>query len=203
VLRHGGLYARRFPDTAAHARPAYDSIDSISMMNPKILLAILVAIVLIGVTLLAFQWWITGGIITVIGGVLMFLWWRMNQLLDISQALANQDLPLARTKLDAVKNPEKLNPYSKTYYYYFLGMLETYSNNFKPARQAFKVALETNRFRAVDEKASVLVMMAQLDLRTRNNEGAKRFLREAKALEPSQQVKEQINSIVKQARLRL
>jgi hypothetical protein len=173
------------------------------MLSPKILLAILLAIVLGGLILLAFQWWILGGILTALGAGLLYLWWRMNQLLEISQALANQDLDGARRRLDAIRNPEKLNPYSKTYYYYFRGMLETYSNNFKEARAAFKASLETNRFRSVDEKASVMVMMSQLDLRTRNTEGARRWLRDAKALEPSQQVKEQINQIVKQARLRL
>ena len=67
----------------------------------------------------------------------------------------------------------------------------------------FKTALETNRFRSVDERATALLMMAQLDLRSHNNEGAKRYLREAKALEPGEQVREQISMIVKQARLRL
>jgi hypothetical protein len=45
--------------------------------------------------------------------------------------------------------------------------------------------------------------MAQLDIRSHNNEGAKRYLREAKSLEPGEQVRDQINMIVKQARLRL
>lgn len=184
--------------------PTSDSYRYVfSMMNPKILLAILAVILVGGLTFLAFQFWITGGIITALAGGLLYLWWRMNQLVEISQAIAAQNIPLARTKIEAIKNPERLNPYSKTYYFYFLGMLETYSNNFKQARQAFKTALETNRFRAVDEKASVYVMMAQLDLRTRNTEGARRYLRDAKALEPGREVKEQINSIVKQARLRL
>ncbi len=173
------------------------------MLSPKILLYILIGVIVLGLVLLAFQWWITGGIITVVGGALLFLWWRMNQLLGISEALGKQDLVEARRKLDAIKNPENLNPYSKTYYYYFLGMTETYSNNFKAARQAFKLALETNRFRAVDEKASVLIMLSQLDLRNRNTEGARRLLKDARALEPSQQIKEQINQIVKQARLRM
>jgi hypothetical protein len=82
-------------------------------------------------------------------------------------------------------------------------MVEIHSNNFKAARPAFKTSLETNRFRSVDERATALLMLAQLDLRQRNMEGAKRYLREARALEPTEQIREQINTIVKQARIRL
>jgi hypothetical protein len=173
------------------------------MVNPKLLLGIIIAVSAIGITLLAFQWWVFGGILTAIGLGFLYLWWRMNQLLEISQALMANDIPLARKRLEGVKNPEKLNAYSKTYYFFFKGMVETHANNVKDARAAFKTALETNRFRAADEKATALVMLAQLDIRSRNNEGAKRYLREAKALEPSEQVRDQIKMIVQQARLRL
>ena len=78
-----------------------------------------------------------------------------------------------------------------------------YARKLKEARTAFKTALETNRFRAADEKATALVMLAQLDLRSQNKEGAKRYLREAKALQPGEQLRQQIDYIVKQFRLRL
>lgn len=173
------------------------------MISPKILLALLALIILGGLTLLAFEWWILGGIITAAGIVLAYLWWRMNQLLQVSQAMMKQDFDLARRKLDAIKRPEKLNPYSRTYYYFFQGMVEIQTNNFKAARQAFKSSLDTNYFRSVDERATALMMMAQLDLRNRNMEGAKRYLREAKALDPSEQVRDQLNQIVKMSRIRL
>lgn len=173
------------------------------MISPKILLAIISAVALLGVVLLAFQYWIVGGIIVAISGGLLYLWWRMNQLLNISNALMKNDLDSARRHLAAVKRPEKLNPYSKTYYYFFEGMVHIQSNAFKEARQSFKTALDTNHFRGVDERATALLMLAQLDLRNRNTEGAKRYIREAKGLEPSQQIREQISTIVKQARLRV
>jgi hypothetical protein len=173
------------------------------MISPKVLLGILIVVILGGLTLLVFEHWIIGSIITVIGLVLLYLWWRMNQLLQVSDALMKQDLEKARRELGKIKRPEKLNPYSRTYYYFFQGMIDIQSNNFKAARQGFKAALDTNHFRSVDERATALLMMAQLDLRNRNMEGAKRFLREAKSLEPSDQVRDQINLIVKQARLRL
>ncbi len=173
------------------------------MLNPKTLVYIIGAIILLGVVLLGFQWWITGGIITAIGLAFLYVWWRMNQLVEISQAMASNNIPLARTKLAAVKNPHKLNPYSKTYYYFFQGMVDVQSNNLKESRAAFKTALETNRFRTADEKATALLMLAQLDLRSRNKEGAKRYLREAKALEPGEQIREQISYILKQTGIRL
>ena len=181
------------------------------MLNPKLLLTIIGVVTLLGVSLMAYQLatgggavgWTFGGLLTAVGLGFLYLWWRMNQLLEISQALMANNIDLARQKLAAVKNPEKLNPYSKTYFYFFQGMVEVQSNNLKGARNGFKTALETNRFRSVDERATALLMMAQLDLRSHNNEGAKRYLREAKALEPGEQVREQISMIVKQARLRL
>jgi hypothetical protein len=173
------------------------------MLSPKILLYILIALTALGLTLLVFQFWWTGGIISAIGLALLYFWWRLNQIMQISDALVKNDLPLAKQRLESVKNPDKLNAYSKTYYYFFKGMVGIQSNDFKGARQAFKTSLETNRFRAVDEKATALLMLGQLELRTRNLEGAKRYIREAKALNPGQQIREQINTIVKQARLRL
>jgi hypothetical protein len=173
------------------------------MVNPKLILSIIIGVAVIGITLLAFKWWVFGGILTALGLAFLYLWWRMNQLLEISQALMANDIPLARKRLEGIKNPEKLNAYSKTYYFFFQGMVETHANNLKVARQAFKTAIETNRFRAVDEKATAYVMLAQLDLRAQNKEGAKRYLREARALEPTDQVRDQIKMIVQQARLRL
>src|SRR2546430_2488284 len=108
------------------------------MLSPKILLYILLAFTLIGATFLALQWWWLGGIITAIGLALLYLWWRLNQIMQISEALVKNDLDLARKQLAEVKNPEKLNAYSKTYYYFFQGMVDTQSNKFKEARQAFK-----------------------------------------------------------------
>ena len=70
-------------------------------------------------------------------------------------------------------------------------------------KQAFGVPPHRYLLTRRIERATALLMMAQLDLRSHNNEGAKRYLREAKALEPGEQVREQISMIVKQARLRL
>ena len=173
------------------------------MLNPKLIQAIIIGITVLGLVFLALQWWITGGIITALGLVILYFWWRMNQLLGISQAIVAQDWATARQKLEGIRNPDKLNAYSRTYYYFFQGMVETQANNLKGARQGFKTALETNRFRAIDEKATALLMMAQLDLRANNKEGAKRYLREARALEPGQQIREQINEILRMARIRL
>jgi len=173
------------------------------MISPKIIQGILVGLAVAGLVLLGLQWWITGSILFLLGAGLYYLWWRFNRIGEISQAVANGDTVTARKKLAAFKNPDKLNPISKTYFYYLLGMTEIRENNFKEARTAFKSALEANYFRTTDEKASVYLMMAQLDLRSRNTEGAKRYLRDARDLEPSDEVKNQINFILKEARIKL
>ena len=92
-------------------------------------------------------------VLTVVGGGLLYLWWHMNRLVGISEeAIMARNFDLARTKLAAVRKPDKLDtPDSKTYYYYFLGTVEAQTGNWKAARQGFKAALEANRFRAVDE----------------------------------------------------
>jgi len=173
------------------------------MRSPHLIFAIILLVALGGATLLVFEWWILGGIVTAIGLALLYVWWRVSQILRISTAITSNDMARARVELDKIRTPEKLNAYSKTYYYLFKGIVEVQTNDFKGARTSFKTSLETNRFRGVDEKATALVMMAQLDLRQRNNEGAKRWLREARDLKPSEPIREQIGSIVKQGRLRL
>lgn len=173
------------------------------MRSPNLIFAIILVVVAGGIALLATEWWILGGLATTIGLALLYVWWRVSQILRISAAITANDLSRARLELNKVRSPDKLNAYSKTYYYLFQGIVDVQTNEFRSARTAFKTSLETNRFRAVDEKATALVMMAQLDLRTRNTEGAKRFLREARDLKPGDQIRQQINEIVKQARIRL
>lgn len=173
------------------------------MRSPNIIFAIILVVVAGGITLLAFEWWVLGGIATALGVALLYIWWRVSQILRISTAISANDMPKARMELAKVKNPNRLNAYSKTYFFLFQGIVDVQTNDFKAARQAFKTSLETNRFRAVDEKATALVMMAQLDLRVRNTEGAKRYLREARDLKPGEQIREQIATLVKQARIRL
>ncbi len=165
------------------------------MLKPKVLLYIILGLTLLGLTLLALQWWVLGGILTAIGGGFLYLWWRMNQLLGISEAIMAGNFDAARAKLAGVRNPDKLTADSKTYYYYFQGTVEAQTGNWKASRAAFKTALETNRFRAIDERATALVMLAQVELRTNNREGAKRYLAEAQDLSPGPEIREQIKEV--------
>lgn len=172
-------------------------------MNQKLLFGAIGAVLLIGLVLLALQYWIAGGIVTVIGAVLLFFVWKLWLILRISEAIGRQDFELAKQHMAAIRNPEKLNDYSKTYYSFFKGMIDTQENNFKEAEASFRKALEINRFRAPDEKATSHLMVAQLQLRKRNRQGAKRHLQEAKSLTSNPQIIEQIRTLVKQARIRL
>lgn len=73
------------------------------MLSPKIIQGILIGLVVIGLTLLGFQWWVTGSILITLGIVLYILWWRFNRIGEISQAVANGDTILARKKLAGFK----------------------------------------------------------------------------------------------------
>ncbi|MGE3800784.1 MAG: hypothetical protein AB7H80_07170 [Candidatus Kapaibacterium sp.] len=172
-------------------------------MNPKIIGYILIALTVGGLVMLGLQWWIAGGIITVLGGVLLFFWWRLYQILRISEALSKEDFEGAKEMMAKIKNPEKLNDYSRTYYNFFQGVIDIRENRFKEAEQAFKTALEINRFRAADEKATSHLMLGQLLLRKRNRMGATRHLQEAKSLTTNKQIHEQIRTLAKQARIKV
>jgi|GEM_PF-2004023 len=177
------------------------------MLNPKIILSTIFAVLAGGLALLGFGiadsslvMIIFGSLLTLLAGAFLYIWWRANQLLGVSQALGRQDFAGARQKLANVRNPEKLNALSKTYYYFLLGMVETQAAAWKEARAAFRTSLETNRFRAIDEKATALVMLTQIELRSKNIEGAKRYLREARELKPGAEIQEQIKELVRQAK---
>ena len=172
-------------------------------MNQKILFGALGLIVAIGLVLLGLGEYIAGGIVTLIGAALLFAYWRLYRILRISEALGREDMETAKRYLDAIDRPEKLNDYSKTYYYFFRGMVDLKENSFREAEAAFKQSLETNRFRGVDEKASAHLMVGQLLLRKRNRQGAKRHMQEARSLTSNPQILEQIRSLAKQARIRL
>ncbi|MBS1911503.1 MAG: hypothetical protein JST22_05920 [Bacteroidetes bacterium] len=162
------------------------------MLNRKLAIGIIVGVTAIGALLLVFQQWITGGIVTALGLGLFYFWWRINQINDVSQLLMAGKFKEAKEKLDKVKNPEKLNPYSKTYHYMLLGQAEIQLGNMKGARIAFKEALDAGRFQTTDQKASVLFMLAQVEFNAGNKEAAKRLLREAQDLNPEEDLMKQI-----------
>ena len=172
-------------------------------MAQKILPLVLVLVLAGGLVLLGFQMWIVGGILTVVGAVLLFFWWRLYEILRVSEALGKQNLEAAKQHLSKIKNPEKRNEWSRTYYHFFKGMIATQENSFKEAEAAIRKALEINKFRAPDERATAHFMLAQFLLRKRNREGARRQLVEAKSFASEQQLKEQIKTVAKQQRMRL
>jgi tetratricopeptide (TPR) repeat protein len=153
--------------------------------------------------MLGLGWWIAGGITTVVGGSFLILWFRFYRILRVSEALGKDDMPQAKEYLSKIKNPEKLNDYSKTYYNFFQGIIDTKENRFKEAEAEFKTALSINRFRSPDEKATAHLMVGQLLLRKRNRQGAIRHMREAKSLTSNEQILAQIKELAKQARIRL
>ncbi len=156
-----------------------------------------------GLVLLGLQYWITGGILTVLGGVLLFLWWRLFEILRVAEALGKQDLETAKQHLAKIKNPEKRNEWARTYYHFYKGVIDAQENRIKEAEASIKKSLEINKFRTPDERATAHLMMAQFLLRKRNREGARRQLIEAKSFASEQQLKEQIKTMSKQHRLRL
>ncbi|MCE2503499.1 MAG: hypothetical protein J4G05_05535 [Chlorobi bacterium] len=172
-------------------------------MGPKIIGIVIAVLTGGGLVMLGLQWWIAGGVVTALGLVLLFFWWRLYQILRISEALSKEDFQKAKGQMAKIKNPEKLNDYSRTYYNFFKGVIDARENRFKEAEQAFKIALEINRFRAPDEKATSHLMMGQLLLRKRNRVGATRHLQEAKSLASNPQIHEQIKALAKQARIRV
>lgn len=172
-------------------------------MVQKILQAVLIAIPVGGLVMLAFGLWIAGGIVTVVGLVLLYLWWRFYQIMRIAELLSKEDYEGAKAQLAKIKNPEKLNDYSKTYYYYYKGMISVKENKFKEAETECKRALEVNRFRSPDEKAMTHFLIGQLLLRKRNREGGRRHLVEARSLTDNKEIKEQIRILAKQARIRM
>lgn len=177
------------------------------MLNPKLILSILCVLLAGGLTLLGFGisdggvfMIIVGSVLTVLAAALLYIWWRANQIIAVSQAMGQQDFVTARQKLANIKNPEKLNALSKTYYYFLLGAVETQSRAWKEARAAYRTALETNRFRAIDDKATALIMLVQIELNSKNFEMAKRYMREARELKPGTEIQEQIKEIIRQTK---
>ena len=172
-------------------------------MAQKLLPLILIVVTVGGLVMLGFQMWILGGILTGLGAVLLFFWWRLYEILRIAEALGKQDLESAKQALAKIKNPEKRNEWSRTYFNFYKGVIEAQENKFKEAEASIKKALEVGKFRTPDERATAHFMMAQFLLRKRNREGARRQLAEAKSFAAEPQLKEQIKVLAKQHRLRM
>ena len=65
-------------------------------MGSKLFFWILAVVTVGGLVMLGLGWWIPGGIVTALGAVLLFLWWRLYQILRISEAISKEDFETAK-----------------------------------------------------------------------------------------------------------
>jgi tetratricopeptide (TPR) repeat protein len=96
--------------------------------------------------------------------------------------------------LKEIEDPDRLGRHRRGFYEFIYGNLELYKQNYEEAEKHFQIA---SRFplRNQNDKAIVLVHLANINLRKKDKEKAKAYVEKAKTFKISARVKNIIEKI--------
>jgi tetratricopeptide (TPR) repeat protein len=166
-------------------------------MTQKVRLAVLaIAAILLGWTIYQQVYEISA---IVVLGILLLTWsyFRQGTVLLASKAFHDKDYVKAEDLLRQIKDPDRLSKNRRGFYEFIYGNIELNRNNFDEAERHFQIA---SRFplRNENDKAIILVQLANLSLRKQDFEKAKAYAEKAKSLKISARVQNIIQKIEKE-----
>jgi len=132
-----------------------------------------------------------------IGGAMGYLIWshyREGTVFMASQAFQKQDYDKARRLLADIKKPEYLRKGRRNYYEFMSGNLALKIEDYDAAERHFQIASRLP-FRRQNDKAIILVNLANLNLRKRDFERVKAYVDLARKLDVTSRVAQIINKI--------
>ena len=132
-----------------------------------------------------------------IGGAMGYLTWshyREGTVFIATQAFQKQDYDKARRLLADIKRPEYLRKGRRNYYEFMSGNLALKTGDYDAAERHFQVASRLP-FRRPNDKAIILVNLANINLRKKDFERVKAYIALARKLEVTSRVAQIINKI--------
>ncbi|SEL59386.1 hypothetical protein [Parapedobacter koreensis] len=132
-----------------------------------------------------------------IAGVMGYLTWshyREGTVFIATQAFQNQDYDKARRLLADIKKPEYLRKGRRNYYEFMSGNLALKAEDYEAAERHFQIASRLP-FRRPNDKAIILVNLANINLRKHDFERVKAYVALARKLEVTSRVAQIINKI--------
>ncbi|MGK6349762.1 hypothetical protein [Parapedobacter sp. DT-150] len=146
------------------------------------------------------MWAVYAGIYQVavmIAGAMGYLTWshyREGTVFIATQAFQKQDFEKARRLLADIRNPEYLRKGRRNYYEFMSGNLALKVEDYDAAERHFQIASRLP-FRRPNDKAIILVNLANINLRKKDFERVKAYVDLARKLEVTSRVAQIINKI--------
>lgn len=129
-------------------------------------------------------------------GIAYLIWshYREGTVFLATQAFQRKDYDKARQLLADIRHPERLRKRRRNYYEFMSGNLALQAADYQAAEHHFQVASRLP-FRRPNDKAIILVNLANINLRKKDYERVKAYLEVARKLEVSSRISQIINKI--------
>src|SRR5690606_13693194 len=127
-------------------------------------------------------------------GYLIWSYYREGTVFIATQALQNKDYEKARRLLEDIKKPEYLRKGRRNYYEFMCGNIALKAEDYAAAERHFQIASRLP-FRRPNDKAVILVHLANINLRKKDFERVKAYVELARKLEVTSRVAQIINKI--------
>ena len=134
-------------------------------------------------------WMIAGAM-----GYLIWSHYREGTVFIATQAFQRQDFEKAKRLLADIKNPEYLRKRRRNYYEFMSGSLALKDAEYDVAERHFQIASRLP-FRRPNDKAIILVNLANINLRKKDYERVRGYLSVARKLEVTSRIAQIINKI--------
>ncbi|MBK1439377.1 hypothetical protein JHJ32_05200 [Parapedobacter sp. ISTM3] len=134
---------------------------------------------------------------SMIAGAMGYLTWshyREGTVFIATQAFQNHDYDKAKRLLADIKKPQYLRKGRRNYYEFMSGNLALKAGDYETAERHFQIASRLP-FRRPNDKAIILINLANINLRKRDFERVKAYTALARKLEVTSRVAQIINKI--------
>ena len=159
-----------------------------------------IAILLLGWTIIQQVYEISGVILIGIG-LLIWGYFREGTVVMAARAFHAKNYDEAEELLKEIEDPDRLGKHRRGFYEFIYGNLELHRHNYDEAEKHFQIASKFP-LRNQNDKAIVLVHLANINLRKKDVERARAYVEMAKTFKISLRVKdiiEKIESEIKKA----
>ncbi|WP_291399820.1 tetratricopeptide repeat protein [Daejeonella sp.] len=154
---------------------------------------ILIAVILLFWTIYQGVYEISAAVVLMIG-FLIWGYFREGTVVMAAREFHAKNYEEAEILLREIEDPDRLGRHRRGFYEFIYGNLELHKHNYEEAEKHFQIA---SRFplRNQNDKAIVLVHLANINLRKKDKEKAKAYVEKAKTFKISARVKNIIEKI--------
>jgi hypothetical protein len=164
------------------------------MMTSKIRFTVILLALLMMVWAISNQTNQIAGLIGLGIGYLIWSYFKEGTVFMATQAFHKKDYARTKALLEDIKKPQYLRKGRRNYYEFMLGNLALKEEAFDKAEYHFQIASRLP-FRRPNDKAIILVNLANINLRKKDFERVRGYLAKARELEVSSRVAQIINKI--------